>query len=69
MCEELYFRINPEEFKSVEQVKDFLASNSEYLQLIEDEDGELTLETLLFKNPNRYFINKDKMFQINDAKQ
>ncbi|MBN2521589.1 MAG: hypothetical protein JXB17_13840 [Bacteroidales bacterium] len=66
-CDELYSNINPENFKSVEEVKTFVASNNEYLQLIEDVGGELTLETILYKSPNRYFINKDKMFQINET--
>jgi hypothetical protein len=66
-CDELYNNINPEDFKSIEEVKTFVAKNSEYLQLIEDENGELTLETVLFKNPNRYLVGKNKMFKINKS--
>lgn len=63
-CMEIYNNINPEEFKSMEEIKSFVAANSEYLQLIEEENGDLTLEIALFRNPNRYLLNKDRMFQV-----
>lgn len=67
LCDEFYNNINPEEFKSIEEIKLFVAKNSEYLQLLEDENGEFTLETVLLNNSNRYFLNKDKMFKIDET--
>jgi len=65
-CDELYSKINPERFKNTEEVKDFVKINKKYFQLIEDENGELILETRLFKDPNRYLINKEYMFQVSN---
>ncbi len=65
LCDEIYYNINPEDFKSIEEVKTFVSKNSEYLRLVEDENGEFSLETILSDNPNRYLINDDKMFIIN----
>ncbi|MEA1878224.1 MAG: hypothetical protein U9N86_15375 [Bacteroidota bacterium] len=67
ICEELYLSIDPADFKSIQEVKQFVSKHSKYLQLIEDEDGRLTLEVVDYKNPYRYMMNKDKMFQIDNS--
>lgn len=63
-CDEFYFSINESIFEDDEKVEDFVKANSDKLQLIEDGNGEFSLETVLFKQDFRYFANKDKMFQI-----
>jgi hypothetical protein len=65
-CDELYFSINPEKFQTQEELFAFVEKNSDYLQLIEDETGEWTLETKLHVNPMRYFANEKMIFQIGD---
>jgi hypothetical protein len=65
ICDELYSNTDPEEFRSIEEIKTFVALNSDYFQLIEEENGNLTFEKVLFKNPNRYLLNKDRMYKIN----
>ncbi|MDL2241117.1 hypothetical protein LJC69_05775, partial [Bacteroidales bacterium OttesenSCG-928-K22] len=62
ICDELYWSLTPENFKSVDEVKEFVATNSEYLQLLEYENGEYTLETQLYNNPFRYMINANKIY-------
>lgn len=64
ICDELYSNLNPEEFMSIEEIKTFVNANSEYFQILEDKNGELTLEMLLFRNPYRYFLNKERMFKV-----
>jgi hypothetical protein len=63
ICDKFYMSIDIEQFESTEEVLLFAKNNSEYIQIIE-EDGELTLETILFDNPQRYLMNKDGFFQI-----
>ncbi len=65
-CDELYASINFDDFESFEELKAFVESNSEYLKLVEDEEGELVLETTLSSSPYRYFTNNDKLFRIMD---
>jgi hypothetical protein len=65
-CDEFYFSLNETIFEDDETVEEFVKSNSDKLQLIEDGNSEFSLETVLFKQDFRYFANKDKMFQIGD---
>ncbi|HKK61471.1 MAG TPA: hypothetical protein VJ951_02855 [Bacteroidales bacterium] len=65
-CEEFYRGIDFDDFTSLEELKAFIEKNSEYLTLVEDEEGELVLETVLSRSPYRYFVNNDKLFRIKD---
>lgn len=64
VCDEFYKSIEPEKFENKEEMMRFLNENSKYLQIIEEENGEITVEPLLDEYTERYFINKDNMFQI-----
>ena len=66
-AERLYKSINPDNFKSKEEVVSFVEKNSEYLQLIEDENGEFELETKFWNRSNRYFLNENNMYQVGDS--
>lgn len=66
-CDEIYATIDPESFTSIEEVKAFVAKNSDYLQLIEEEEGDFTLETKMFNKSIKYLINNDYMLQIGDT--
>jgi hypothetical protein len=66
-AERFYKSIDPNKFKSNDEIKQFVDENSSYLQLIEDKNGELELETKFFNRIERYFLNKDNMFQIGDS--
>ena len=65
--EEFYRNIEMDEFKSKEGIVSFVEKNSHYLQLIDDENGEFELETKFYNNPQRYFLNKNKMFEIGNS--
>ena len=63
-CDEVYNNVISEDFKSTGEIDAFVAKNSEYLQWIKDANGELTMETVLYKSGNRYLINTDRMYII-----
>jgi hypothetical protein len=66
-AERLYESIDPEQFKSVDEVKSFVEKNSHLLKLVEDENGEFTLKTCLCNNTLKYLANPNGFFQISDS--
>jgi len=62
LSEEFYFNIDPENFKSFEEIELFVTENSHFLQLTKDEENELYLETVLSNSIDRYLINNEKMY-------
>ncbi len=64
--DEFYNNIIPESFNDIEEVKEFTANNSEYIKLVEDEEGEQELVTINENNSDRYFMNNDGMYQVED---
>jgi len=56
-----------DDYKSIEEVKAAIANHSDYLQLIQDEDGEYSVETKLYRSATRYIVNEDKMYQVKDT--
>lgn len=67
ICDEFYASIDFSQFKARQEIIDFVDLHSNYLQLEENENGELMLETKLCNNPNRYVINNQMMFQVGDS--
>lgn len=65
--EEFYRNIEMDKFNSKEEIVSFVIKNNHFLQLIDDENGELELETKFYNNPKRYFLNKDYMFEIGNS--
>ena len=66
VCDDFYFSLDETIFEDDKTVEEIVKANPDKLQLIEDDNGEFSLETVLFKQNYRYFANKDKMFQIGD---
>jgi hypothetical protein len=67
ICDELYFSILPSKFKSIEEAEKFVSEHSEYIQLIPNDDGSLTLETVDYNNPYRYFMDINKIFRVDNS--
>lgn len=65
-AEKIYSNIDPNEFETIDQLKEFVNRNNEYLQLIEEENGEYTLETKYYNILYKYFLNQDRIFQVGD---
>ncbi len=69
ICDEFYETINPESFKSVEEVKAFVAKNSDKIEFYTSSDGETYCVSKQFNNPKRYLSNKNNEIMIGTAKQ
>ncbi len=65
--EEFYNKIDPESFSSIEELKLFVAENSKFIKLVEDEDGEQELITINENNSDRYFLNSNGMYQVENV--
>jgi hypothetical protein len=63
-AEQFYYNIDQNQFSSIDEIKQFVNKHSDYLQLIEEDNGEYTMETKYYDSPYRYFLNKNAMFQI-----
>ncbi|HNW51286.1 MAG TPA: hypothetical protein PKH79_09400 [Prolixibacteraceae bacterium] len=67
ISEELYRKIDLKTFKTTNEIKAFVQKNSNYLQFIEDDNGELELEIRFHNRADRYVQNKDNMYQIGET--
>jgi len=56
-----------DDYQSIEEVRAAVAQHSNYLQLVQDENGEYSVETKLYESPTRYIVNKDRMYQVKDT--
>lgn len=65
-CDEIYNSINPDEFKSIDEIKSFVMKNNEFMELISDYTKDLYCLPKEFNNNSRYVLNKDKMYIIGD---
>ncbi len=64
ICDEFYATIQPENFKSLEEVQVFVARNSDKIEFYTSSDGETYCVTKDFKNPMRYIINQNMLYVI-----
>ncbi len=65
-CEEIYQSVDFDSFKAQDEIFDFVAENSDYLELVTDQNGDVYLETKLCNNEYRYIVDENKMFVLND---
>jgi len=56
-----------DDYKSIEEVRAAVAQHSDYLQLIQDENGDYTLETKLENSDLQYIVNDEYMLQVKDT--
>jgi len=63
--DEFYRSIEFEKFNSADEIVQFVTDNSTKIQIVEN-DGEQTIETVLYNHHYRYLANKNGLFQIND---
>ena len=64
-AEKFYESIDPEQFKSKEEMINFV-NNSKYLELITDIDGFECVQIKTTKSKYRYFLNDDNVFLVGD---
>lgn len=56
-----------ESLTSIKEIKEFVQIHNKHLVLLEDEDGDLILETTLYNNPGRYVVNESQIVKIGDS--
>lgn len=66
-CDELYSNIDFEQFKSQEEIIDFVNNNKDYLKLTKEGNGEYTLDVVYNDKLSRYMYGVDKIFIIADT--
>lgn len=66
-AEKLYKSINPDNFKSKEEIVSFVEKNSNYLKLTLDGNGEYEIDTQLDESPFKYLANDKCVFQVKDS--
>jgi len=64
ICDRVYEEVTSCEINSIEELEDFVAEHSKYLQLITRENGDYTLETQSYNNSFKGVINEDRIFLI-----
>jgi len=67
ICDEFYKTIEPQNFKTIEDVNTFVASNSDKIQIYENKAGDKYCEVQEFDNSARYLMNEDRMFIVGDS--
>ncbi len=67
VCDEVYKNAHPENFTNIAEFNDLVVKNSNYLYLEKLANGELSLETVVSRSKDRYFLNNERMFQINQS--
>lgn len=66
-CEEIYFSINIDKLKSYDELEKIVNENNKYLKLVKNDNNEIILEHHLFNHPERFVINNDCMFQVEET--
>ncbi len=66
ICDEFYETIDPERFKSSEEVKAFVAKHSDKIEFYTSSDGEIYCVTKHFKIKEKYMINKNLACKIGE---
>ncbi len=64
ICDEFYKNIDPKSFKNYNEVGNFVAKNSFYIELFTDENNETFCIPKEFYNTERFILNQDKMYII-----
>ncbi len=64
--EKLYDQTDLSDYRNKEEFYNYVSDNGRYLQLIEDELGEISFETTLCDYTERFFANNDQIFQIDN---
>lgn len=67
ICDEFYATIEPQNFKTMEDVNAFVSTNSDKVKIYENKAGDKYCEVQEFDNSERYLMNKDRMYIVGDS--
>ena len=63
-CSKFYKSIDFEGFKSKSELEKFVKENSKYIEVVEDEYGEFSVEQKFNSRNDRIFLNSNHVYQI-----
>lgn len=63
-CEAFYNSIDFESFNALEEIFDFVNRHKKYLVLIEEDNGDYTVETNVIDNPSAYLVDTNGIVEI-----
>lgn len=64
ICDDFYKTIEPQNFKTMDDVNSFVAKNSDKIMIYTNDKGDKYCEVQEFDNPARYLMNTDRMYII-----
>jgi hypothetical protein len=64
ICDEFYATIDPQSFKSTDEIKAFVARNSDKIEFYTSSDGETYCVTKDFKTVEKYLLNENHVCKI-----
>ncbi len=64
ICDKFYSSINYENFSNLDEIKSFVKTHNSQIQLVEDENGEISCVTQEYNNPERYIMNENRMYIV-----
>lgn len=67
ICDEVYMRIDPTKFKSLQDVKDTVSLLNDYLEMGQNKDGKYYVDPKSCYYPTCKIMNADRMYIINDS--
>lgn len=67
MCDEIFDNVNPKDFKTLDEIKEFVNANSTFIELYKDANGELYCVPKELENNERFLMNKDKMYIVGET--
>lgn len=64
ICDEIYYSIEPDSFKDIYEIKEFVSKNSNFITFHTDKTGDTYCLPQEFNNKERYVFNTEKMYVI-----
>ncbi|MEA4935787.1 MAG: hypothetical protein VB102_03995 [Paludibacter sp.] len=64
ICDEFYETIDPERFKSIQEVQGYVAQHNDKIELYTSSNGEIYCVTRDFNNTKRYLMNGNREYVI-----
>lgn len=65
-ADSIYNSFNITAETTLEDLQNFVENNKQYVQIIEDRNGEKIFETQLYNQARKYLINEDYIYQVGD---
>lgn len=64
ICDEFYETIEPERFRSIKEVQDYVDQHNDKIELHTSSDGEIYCITKDFNNTKRYLMNENREYLV-----